>query len=150
MNILVVDNIISLDDADDFKHDMNTFIDNVMRNLLKCRQKTYGLIIAVHHFNDAEQNKENLKSGYRPVIKDMKGTEAFRRVTNQVLLINSFNIYKDLMNEYSGDEYKILNYLFIVDTVKNREDKISDSDSLIHFFTELAYNQFLEIPLPNT
>ena len=148
-NILVVDNILSLDDQGDFKFDHNGFCNHVMHNLLKCRQKTKGLIIPLHHFNDAQQDKENLKTGYRPVLKDMKGSETFRRTPNQVLLINSFNIYKDLMAEYSVVEHDILEHLFIVDAGKNREDKINDSAALIHFFTEMAYDQFWEIPLPD-
>lgn len=147
-NILVVDNILSLDDQGDFRFDPNGFSNHVMHNLLKCRQKTGGLIIPLHHFNDAQQDKENLKNGYRPVLKDMKGSETFRRTPNQVLLINSFNIYKDLMSEFIGDEHRILEHLFIVDTGKNREDKINDSAALIHFLTEMAYDQFWEIPLP--
>jgi len=147
-NILVVDNILSLDDQNDFKFDPNGFSNHVMHNLLKCRQKTGGLIIPLHHFNDAQQKKDNLKTGYRPVLKDMKGSETFRRTPNQVLLINSFNIYKDLMSEYSGVERDILEHIFIVDAGKNREDKINDSSALIHFFTEMAYDQFWEIPLP--
>ncbi len=148
-NILVVDNILSLDDQGDFKFDPNGFSNHVMHNLLKCRQKTKGLIIPLHHFNDAQQNKENLWNGYRPVLKDMKGSETFRRTPNQVLLINSFNIYKDLMAEYTGVEHDLLEHLFIVDAGKNREDKIGDSSALIHFFTEMAYDQFWEIPLPD-
>jgi len=145
-NILVIDNVLSLNDQSDFKFDPNGFSNHVMHNLLKCRQKTGGLIIPLHHFNDAQQNKDNLKTGYRPVLKDMKGSETFRRTPNQVLLINSFNIYKDLMSEYSGDEHEILEHIFIVDAGKNREDKINDSSSLIHFFTEMGYDQFWEIP----
>lgn len=148
-NILVIDNILSLDDQNDFKFDPNGFCNYVMHNLLKCRQKTRGLIIPLHHFNDAQQNKENLRTGYRPVLKDMKGSETFRRTPNQVLLINSFNIYKDLMSEYCGDEQDILEHIFIVDAGKNREDKINDSSALIHFFTDMAYDQFWEIPFPD-
>ncbi len=148
-NILVVDNILSLDDQGDFRFDPNGFCNHVMHNLLKCRQKTKGLIIPLHHFNDAQEDKENRKNGYRPVLKDMKGSETFRRTPNQVLLINSFNIYKDIMSEYSGDEHDILEHLFIVDIGKNREDQIGDAAALIHFFTEMAYDQFWEIPLPD-
>jgi hypothetical protein len=80
----------------------------------------------------------------------MKGSETFRRTPNQVLLINSFNIYKDLMSEYTGVDQDILKHMFIVDAGKNREDKIGDSAALIHFFTEMAYDQFWEIPLPDS
>ena len=108
------------------------------------------MIIPLHHFNDAQQNRDNLRGGYRPVLRDMKGSETFRRPPNQLLLINSFNIYKDLMGEYNGDEHDILEHIFIVDAGKNREDSIGDSSALIHFFTEMAYDQFWEIPLPET
>ncbi|NQV01164.1 MAG: hypothetical protein HQ542_00830 [Bacteroidia bacterium] len=148
-NILVVDNILSLDDQMDFRFDPNGFCNYVMQNLLKCRQKTRGLIFALHHFNDAQQSKENLRTGYRPVLKDMKGSETFRRTPNQVLLINSFNIYKDLMSKYTEDRKRLLSYLFIVDASANREDKITDDVALIHFFTEMAYDLFWEIPLPD-
>ena len=146
-NILVVDNILSLDDQSDFKFDPNGFCNHVMQNLLKCRRQTHGLIIALHHFNDAQQDKENLQTGYRPVLKDMKGSETFRRTPNQVLLINSFNIYKDLMAEYDGEKQRLLSKLFIVDTGANREDSIEDRYALIHFFCEMAYDLFSEIPL---
>ena len=80
----------------------------------------------------------------------MKGSETFRRTPNQVLLINSFNIYKDLMSEYSGTGHDILKDLFIIDIGKNREDQINDSAALIYFFTEMAFDQFWEIPLPDS
>jgi len=149
-NILVIDNILSLDDQQEFRFDPNGFSNHVMHNLLKCRQKTKGLIIPLHHFNDAQQDKQNIKTGYRPVLKDLKGSETFRRTPNQILLINSFNIYKDLMSEYSGTEHEILKHLFIVDTGKNREDRIDDASSLIHFLVEMAYDQFYEVPPENT
>lgn len=147
-NILIVDNIMSLGDVEEYKHNLNAYYDYVMHNLRKVRQKTKALIIPIHHFNDAQQDKENLRTGYRPVMKDMKGTEAFRRVPNQVLLINSFNIYKDLMAEYSGHQLEVLKHMFVVDTGKNREDKVDDDTALIHFFTEMAYDHFEEIPVP--
>jgi len=147
-NILIVDNILSLDDQMDFKFDSNGFNNYVMQNLLKCRQKTHGLIIALHHFNDAQQDRENLKTGYRPILKDIKGSETFRRTPNQVLMINSFNIYKDLMSEYSGDLKTLMNSLFVIDAGANREDSVNDNVSLIHLFTDMAYDTFWEIPLP--
>jgi len=147
-NILIVDNMLSLDDKQDFKHNQNEMDNYILHNMLKCRQKTKGMILLLHHFNDAQQDKENLKNGYRPVTKDMKGSEGFRRVANQVLLVNSFNIYKDLMGQYQGDDRKILKKMFVVDTGKNREDGISDDVALIHFLQNMAYDQFHEIPIP--
>lgn len=147
-NILVVDNMKSLDDKEAYKHDQSGLDDYILHNMLKCRQKTKACLFLLHHFNDAQQDKDNLKYGYRPVIKDMKGSEGFRRVANQVLLINSFNIYKDLMSSYSGIDKEILKRLFIVDTGKNREDKISDESGLIHFVQDLGFSRFHEIPIP--
>ena len=54
------------------------------------------------------------------------------------------------MSEYNGDEHDILEHIFIVDAGKNREDRIGDSAALMHFFTEMAYDQFWEIPLLDT
>jgi hypothetical protein len=70
-----------------------------------------------------------------------------RRVPNQVLLINSFNIYKDLMAEYTGKEHEILKHMFIIDTAANRDDSIMDELGLIHYFTDMAYDMFYEIPV---
>ena len=147
-NILIVDNMLSLDDQGDFKFDPNGFANFVLHNMLKCRQRTHGCLFLLHHFNDAQMDKENIKTGYRPVVKDMKGSEGFRRVANQVLLINSFAIYKDLMSQYQGVDKEILDRLFIVDTGKNREDKMSDTTGLIHFVQDLGYSRFHEIPIP--
>ena len=54
------------------------------------------------------------------------------------------------MSEYTGIEHDILEHMFIVDAGKNRENKIGDSAALIHFFTEMAYDQFWEIPIPDS
>lgn len=147
-NVLIVDNIISLDDKEDFKHDPNGRDDYVMQNILKCRQKTKGLIFVLHHLNKDQQDKENVKHGYRPMKTDMKGSEAFSRVPNQVLLVNSFNIYPDLMAQYPPEDQEILDKMFIVDVQANREDKIGDKTSLLHFFSEMEFDLFYEIPIP--
>jgi replicative DNA helicase len=146
MNILIVDNLKALDD-NDLSRDQNKVDDHIMKNMSKCKQNTKGLIFVLHHFNDSQQDRANLEIGYRPVIKELKGSEGMRRVPNQVLLINSFNIYKDLMAEYIGKEHEILKHMFIIDTAANRDDSIIDELGLIHYFTDMAYDMFYEIPV---
>lgn len=145
-HILIVDNVLSLKDRNDFKNDLNGFYDFAMNEILNIRQITKALIIVVHHFKDAQQDKENLKDGYRPRLTDIKGTEAFRRVPNQVLLINTPGKYKDLLAQYKGDRKENLKKMFIVDVGASREDdNIDVDDGVIHMFASLDYNVFREI-----
>ena len=144
--VLIIDNLLSLRDRQDFKGAENSMYDYVMAEILSIRQNTRALIIIVHHFNDAQLSKERLKDGYRPTVQDLKGTEAIRRVANQVLLINNPKNLKDLVAEYHDDQKKILQNLFIVDPGKIRDDSNTDEESLIHFWHKLDYLIFKEIP----
>ena len=145
--ILIVDNIMSLADREDYQHDLNGMYDYVMHNMLLCRQKTHALIWTLHHYNDAQQEKDNIETGYRPTMKDIKGTEAFRRIPNQVLLLNNFKIYKDLINKYQGNQREILKHLVVIDTGANREDNSDEEHSLIHYFCNLDYCLFKEVEI---
>ena len=147
LNILIVDNILSLADRDIYGKDLNSMYDYVMQKMLECRQRTKGLIFLLHHFKDAQMDKANKITGYRATVVDIKGTESFRRVPNQVLMINKPELYKDLMAEYDGDHKEILKNMFIVDTGKNREDKNNDEQGMIYYFAELDYNDFEEIEI---
>jgi len=145
-NILVIDNILSLDDRSDYKHDLNSFYDDVMNEILRIRQSSKALILVVHHFNDAQQNKDNLKDGYRPRLTDIKGTESFRRVPNQVLMINTPAKQKDLLAEYKGERKENLKSLYIIDVGASREDNNLDADDgVIHMLASLDYNVFKEV-----
>ena len=146
-NILIVDNILSLADRDKYGRDLNSMYDYVMQKMLECRQRTNGLIIILHHFRDAQMDKNNRATGYRSTVVDIKGTEAFRRVPNQVLMINKPELYKDLLAEYSDEHLEVLRHMFIVDTGKNREDKNNDLHGVIYYFAELDYNNFEEIEI---
>ena len=145
--ILVIDNILSLADRHLYPRDLNTMYDSIMSMLLECRQRTRALIIPIHHFKDAQQDKSQRPFGYRPTLVDLKGTEAFRRVPNQVLMVNTPKIYKDLIAEYDGVQKQILKRMFIVDTGKNREDASDDDVALIHYFCNLDHNYFKEIEM---
>ena len=146
-NILIIDNILSLGDRDIYGRDLNSMYDFVMQKMLECRQRTNGLIIILHHFRDAQMDKNNKTTGYRATVVDIKGTEAFRRVPNQVLMVNKPELYKDLLAEYSDTQLEILRHIFIVDTGKNREDKNNDLRGVIYYFAELDYNDFEEVEI---
>jgi len=144
LNVLIIDNILSLTDREDFKGQDNAMYDYVMSVILRIRQKTGGLIIPLHHYKDAQQEKGNIKLGYRPRLTDLKGTEAFRRVPNQVLMLNKPYLYADLITEYPDDK-DILEYIFICDTGANRDDRSDDATALIYFLHTLDYNLFEEL-----
>lgn len=142
--ILIIDNIMLLTD-DEQKRD-----DNIMNTLNLIKQTTGALIIVVHHFNDEQQDKDNLQRGYRPVLKNLKGSEAFRRVPKTVVMINYPYIYKDLMAAYKGYE-EILQYLYIVEVAINRDSGDNSAGknlvdpNLIYYFASLEYNIFKTI-----
>lgn len=141
--ILIVDNVLSLSDRNVFKNDPNNMYDFIMNEMLICRQKTKQCLLLIHHYNDAQQAIERKDSAYRPKLKDMKGTETFRRTPNTVLLINNPGKYKDILDEYP-DERDILQSTFIVDTGANRDDSDNDNEALIHFWADLDFNIFQE------
>lgn len=145
-NILIIDNILSLKDRDNFGSDLNSMYDFVMSKVLLIKQRTKALIIPVHHFRDSQQDPKHLRTGYRPALADQKGTEAFRRVPNQVLLFNNPSKRKDLFAEYYGERKEILKNIFIVDPGKIRDDDNADESSLMYFYTDLGYCVFYEIP----
>lgn len=142
--ILIVDNILALQDREDFKGSENSMYDYIMNQMLNIRQQTKGCIIPIHHYKDAQQEESRIKMAFRPRLMDIKGTEAFRRIPNAVLMINNPGKYDDLMNEY-GEHAEALRNLYIVDTGANREDKSEDSKALIRYLCNLDYNIFIEI-----
>ena len=145
-NILIIDNILSLDDRKNYLNNINQFYDDVMNRILDIRRDTGGLIIVVHHFRDAQQDKENLRDGYRPRLTDIKGTEAFRRVPNNVLMINTPGKYKDLLGEYKGDRKTCLKKLFLVDIGASRDDdNIGENEGVVRFLASLDFNIFREV-----
>jgi replicative DNA helicase len=143
-NILIIDNMLSLSDKDDFKGNDNGMYDYIMLQLLNIKQRTNALIIPIHHYRDAQQAEGKIESAYRPRLIDMKGTEAFRRVPNQVLLLNNPGKYKDLVIEYKGHK-DLLKSIFICDTGANRNASDDDDSALIRFFHTLEFNIFEEI-----
>lgn len=144
LNILIIDNILSLADREDFKGNDNGMYDFIMAETLSIRQSTKGLIIPIHHYKDAQGTSDKLPLGYRPILSDMKGTEAFKRTPNQVLLSNNPGKHKDLVLEYP-EKKDILPYIWILDVGANRSNVNDDYNALIHFIHSLDYNVFQEI-----
>ena len=145
LNILIVDNVLSLDDRNEFKNDLNSMYDYIGGELLNIKRNTHGLVIAVHHYNEDVASKSELATGYRPRLTNLKGTETWKRIAYQTLLLNRPSYYKDLIGQYSGDQKEILNSLLICDVATNRSRKEEDETALIRFFTHPDYRLFAEV-----
>ena len=145
LKILVIDNVLSLADRDDFKYDANSMYDYIGNEVLEIKRQTHALIFLVHHFNEEVAAKSELINGYRPRLVNLKGTEVWKRVAYQTVLINYPRFYKDLLNQYSGDQKDILFNIWITDVATNRGHKEKDEESLIHWFVEPDYCLFGEI-----
>lgn len=146
--VLLFDNVMAAADREDFPKDLNAMYDGLMANMSNARQWTKQLVIVLHHYNDAQQDADGLLKAYRPRLKDIKGTEAFRRVPTQVLMINFFKKYKDLIADYTGDMAELINYMYVIDAGANREDDDADDVALIHFFINADYTLLEEIKYP--
>jgi replicative DNA helicase len=138
-NVLIIDNALLIDNKENDRDDI------IMNELVKLKKATKGMIIVVHHFNSEQQNKDNLKSAYRPALNDLKGREAYRRVPDLILLVNRPGMYPSLTAEYVG--YKdIFEHLFIIDIAANRKGKAGQDDkTLLRFWVLPDYSQFEEI-----
>jgi replicative DNA helicase len=148
-NIMVIDNMLAVQGSINTRG--NTEVssnDAIMKKILNTKQKTKGLIICIHHFKDEQSQNisANLKTGFRPNLTSMKGSEAFYRIPDQVLLINAPRMKKQLINDYIGPQREILNKLMIVDPGKIRDDTNVDDTTLMYFYAQLDYAAFFEIP----
>lgn len=144
-NMLIVDNLLSLDDRNKYTFNPNGLYDHVLGVCADIRRDTKGFIILVHHFNSAASDKDNVKHGFRPNVTSIKGSEASRRVPNYIFLINNLSKKKQLLNEYRGKKNEILQNLMIVDPVMLRDENNTTDDSLIRLYANLDYNIFFEL-----
>jgi len=144
--ILVIDNILSLADlAENSHNDQNKIYDYIGNVILDIKRSTHGLVIPIHHFNEDVADKRELVNGYRPRLVNLKGTEVWKRISYQNILINYPKFYKDLVAETKGDYKTILEYLWIMDVSTNRSRKELDEDSIIRFWAEPNFCEFKEI-----
>jgi len=144
-HICVIDNVLTLNDKEDYKGDIVGMMDDVYRNILSMRTETHGLIFAVHHYNSEQRDEHHKDDGYRPRLRNLKGGEAAERTATQVILLNKPGKYKDLLAQYSGDANEILQHMMILDVGANRHDSDGDDLALIHMFSNLDFCLFHEI-----
>jgi len=147
LNILIADNFLSFKDKDYFRTDLTSMADYGIQQFLLCRQRSKGLIWILHHIKKEAGDKGHIKTGYRPINSDLKGSEAFERVANHLILLCNPKIHSDLIADYNGEQKDNLKKLMILDVGKNREDELGDDVSLIHYLCDLNYNAFKEIDL---
>lgn len=140
LNICIIDNLLLVND----KFDGSKRDDRVLAEISIMRQKTKGLIIPVHHFSDEQQSADRARNAYRPRLKDMKGSEAYRRVPTQIMLVNKPGEYPDVSRLYP--DRPEMKRLFITEMAKNRDgDTSSGADKgLIRWYANLDLNIFHE------
>lgn len=146
LKVLIIDNVLSLGDFDqDFKYDINRGYDYVGKEILNIKQKTNALVIVVHHFNEDASNKSELPNGYRPRLVNLKGTEVWKRIAYQTILLNYPRAFHDLINQYSGDTKEVLSNMWLADIATNRGHAERDEETLLRFFVNPDFCKFKEI-----
>lgn len=145
--ILVLDNIGCLDQTSDNEtsHD-----NDVARKLIRLRDHTKGLIIALHHLGKEVNNKFNKDNGYEPTINNIRGSNRLSDFSNITLLLYRPSTYKDLCKEIknSGDNdfySKFLAYYKVI-IAKNRNSAMDDKFE-IHHFHDMDIMKFIELPI---
>jgi len=142
MNFLIIDNLMLLNENSYVggKLEVDDTITKELINLRKyCNDNNINsYIIAIHHFNDEQIKKENLKTAYRPIESNIKGSSRFRDAFTQVVLLNAINNYPDLLEEFP-EEKEILEDLYIFDLTKYRDG----SKAIIRFFGNPEYSEFV-------
>jgi replicative DNA helicase len=142
MNFLIIDNLMLLNENSYVggKLEVDDTITKELINLRKyCNDNNINsYIIAIHHFNDEQIKKDNLKTAYRPIESNIKGSSRFRDAFTQVVLLNAINNYPDLLEEFP-EEKEILEDLYIFDLTKYRDG----SKAIIRFFGNPEYSEFV-------
>ena len=139
--ILVVDNIMKLKDHKQTIA-QTQIDDNICTEISDMYNETKDYkrsIIMLHHITKENNNKENLKYGYRVSKGGTKGSTRYEDMATQTLLIGFPKLHPDLVGQYPGYE-QVLNHLFLIDMPKNREGELST----IRYFADLNYNVFIE------
>ena len=145
--ILILDNIGCLDQTSDNEtsHD-----NDVARKLIRLRDYTKGLIIALHHLGKEVNNKFNKENGYEPTMNNIRGSNRLVDFSNITLLLYRPSTYKDLCKEIknSGDtEFypKFLAYYKVI-IAKNRNSAMDDKFE-IHHYHDMDIMKFIELPI---
>lgn len=139
--ILIIDNLMLLNDNNS-KEQQNKIDDRIARELYSIRNSCHNnhinaYTIVVHHFTDEQLDAINLKSGYRPREKHLKGSTRIRDAATQIILLNRFANYPDLLEIYP-DQKDIINKLTAGEITKNR----NGGTGIFRAFTELPYTDY--------
>lgn len=130
-NLLIIDNVMTLLDND--QQNQNKADDYISRQLIKIRKNASAIsdnaTIVLHHYNDEQLKKDNLKIAYRPIEKDIRGSTRYRDCSTIILLMNNPANYPDLLAEYKND-VELLKSLMLFDITKNRLNKEGSLRSL--------------------
>ncbi len=142
--ILIIDNVMLLKDNNNFKMNQTSIDDLICRNIQEIKELANKIgkasVLMLHHFNDEQMNKLNLKDGYRPRENHFKGSTRYRDISTQVILINKPEEYPDLLAQYKYIK-DVMKDLFITEITKNRNSK----KGIIRWFCKLGILKFQEI-----
>lgn len=143
LNILLIDNLMRLKDntvPNTYQTTKDDYIANMLADIYKENKEFNPLVIALHHFSDEQQDILNQQDAFRPREKHIRGSGRYRDVIEKIVLINWPGKYYDVVKQYPGHE-KILQYLFIVEIIKNTFGKTGFD----YFLVNHAYSIFEEI-----
>ena len=74
--------------------------DHIANELVEIKSETGALVMLVHHLSKEIDSGDNLKGGYRPIEKNIRGSARIIDYADISLLINRPSKYPDLMNAY--------------------------------------------------
>lgn len=136
--ILIIDNIMLIednwDDANQTKID-----DKIAGEIKKISISTHQPIILVHHFTDAQLEKANLNSAYRPRESHLKGSTRYRDISTMIILWNNPSQYPDLIDQHKDQPW--LDAIFLCDVTKNRNSRTG----VLRWMGNLNTNNFYEL-----
>lgn len=145
-NILVVDNILTLEDSNGTISNDDYIWKELVRLKQDINQYGNGCIIAIHHYKkEMRSNEEIIQDAGRPILSALKGSEACERSSNVVLLLNNMGMRKSLIAEYPEEDQEILKHLVIIDPAKNRNDNNIEGDTMMRFLINLDFNLWQEV-----
>lgn len=141
LNILIIDNLMLLNDNSS-KDNQLKIDDNIARKIFNIRNSCHvngidSYIIALHHFTDEQQDMSSLKTAYRPREKHFKGSTRIRDASTQIMLLNRFANYPDILELYP-DMKDELSKLMTIDITKNRNGSVG----LLRAFADMDYTNF--------
>lgn len=76
--------------------------DHIANELVEIKSETGALLIVIHHLSKETDNAINIKNGYRPVEKNIRGSARIIDYADISLLINKPSKYQDLLAMYKN------------------------------------------------